>query len=239
MSGAPGDRLRASWDTNAAAWTEAVRSGAIASRRLATDAAVIEAALTRRPASALDVGCGEGWLVRVLAARGVRTVGVDGSEGLVAAARAYPTEPRPAHVPPPVFETMTYEALAAGARPPGAPFGVVVCNFALLGDDLAPLLRALRGLLAPDGALVVQTVHPWSVDGPYTDGWRTETFAGFPVPFPEPMPWFFRTLASWSGVLRAAGFVVERIEEPVHPDTLRPLSLLVTAVSGVRMSDVG
>lgn len=66
------DRLVASWDANAAAWTDAVRSGQIASRRLATDAAAVDAvvrAVDGRVARVLDVGCGEGWLSRALADR--------------------------------------------------------------------------------------------------------------------------------------------------------------------------
>ena len=60
-------------------------------------------------------------------------------------------------------------------------FDAVACNFALLDEDLAPLLQAVRGLLAPGGRLVVQTVHPWGACGeePYRDGWRLETFEGF------------------------------------------------------------
>jgi hypothetical protein len=44
-----------------------------------------------------------------------------------------------------------------------------------------PLLAAARARLARGGALVIQTVHPWTArgDAPYADGWRTETFAGF------------------------------------------------------------
>src|SRR5687768_1888520 len=80
--------LQASWESNAEAWTAAVRSGAIESRRLATDKAIVTAALTLKPAKVLDLGCGEGWLAGALAQHGLETVGIDGSASLIAAARS-------------------------------------------------------------------------------------------------------------------------------------------------------
>ncbi len=41
------------------------------------------------------------------------------------------------------------------------------------------------------------------------------------------MPWYFRTTASWIAAAREARLVVDRLEEPTHPDTGKPLSLLL------------
>lgn len=57
-----------SWRKNVESWTSAVRERRIDSRRLATDQAIIDATLSRSPHSVLDLGCGEGWLVRALGA---------------------------------------------------------------------------------------------------------------------------------------------------------------------------
>ncbi|MEW5305968.1 MAG: hypothetical protein WDW36_008476 [Sanguina aurantia] len=76
------------WHANAAPWTVAVRAGDIASRRLVTDAAIIDAVLARAPRTVLDVGCGEGWLARALACRDIDVTGIDVVQALIDQARA-------------------------------------------------------------------------------------------------------------------------------------------------------
>ncbi len=214
-------RLLASWDTNAAAWTDAVRNQRIPSRRAGTDAAILAACARYDARAVLDVGCGEGWLARALATPARRVTGIDGSAELVARAAATDSTAR--------FEVVGYDALASDATVVAGPWDLIVCNFALLGDPLVPLLRALSLRLAPGGRLLVQTVHPWMAmgDGQYANEWREENFQGFGVEFPSPMPWFFRTLGSWVAQLGDAGLVIDTLDEPVHQDTGRPLSMLL------------
>lgn len=216
-------RLARSWEANAEPWTRAVRSGSIHSRRVATDAAVLQAIRDRAPKRVLDVGCGEGWLVRALAEEGIEARGVDGSAALIARARAAGGGE---------FEVRSYRELATDPASNDARYDAIVLNFALFEEDLVPLLRSLRRRLAPGGALIAQTVHPWSDagrGGAYQDGWRTETFAGFEG-FAEPMPWYFRTLASWVRAFTGSGYRLEEIREPADPSTLEPLSLLIVAL---------
>lgn len=214
-----GGDLERSWIANADAWIAAVRGRTIESRRLATDHAIVEAVLRRNPGRVLDLGCGEGWLVRALARRGVESVGVDGSRPLVDAARAAGEG---------VFHACSYAEFAAVPGCFGRRFDVVTANFALLDAEPAALLRALRSALAPGGALVIQTVYPWAVGGEYRDGWRTEDFNGFGGGW-QAMPWYFRTLESWFALLQDAGYAIVQLSEPRHPDTGAPLSLLFVA----------
>jgi SAM-dependent methyltransferase len=197
-----------------------VRDARIESRRLATDTAIVSAVLEGSPRSVLDVGCGEGWLARALAEHGVDVVGVEASAPLVAAARAGGGGR---------FLLRSYAEIAADPASLGTGFDAAVFNFALLEEEAAPVLDAVRRLLAPGGALYVQTVHPWTAcgDAAYRDGWRTETFAGFGAAFPEAMPWYFRTLASWGSLRRRRGNPEREVREPAHPETGRPLSLLL------------
>jgi hypothetical protein len=104
-----------------------------------------------------------------------------------------------------------------------------VANFAILDDDLHPLLSAVSRLLTSDGSLVIQTVHPVFAAGGerYVDGWRTETFQSFEGEWPKPMPWYFRTLSTWVSELGANGWTIAAMREPLDAQGVRPLSLIL------------
>ncbi len=213
--------LEQSWDANAPAWIAAVRSGAIASRKLATDAAILDAVTALAPRRVLDLGCGEGWLARALATRGIVVVGTDASPVLVEAAREAGGGS---------FHLLSHADLVADPTRAGRDFDAIVANFALLDDSVVALLAALGEIIAPGGALVVQTLHPLGAGPPYRDGWRVEHFHGFgDAGSWQPMPWYFRTVGSWLTLLRAAGYDLLSLDEPLHPETALPLSLLLTA----------
>ena len=217
----PSDELRRSWSTNAAAWSATVRERKIESRRVATDDAVLDTVTAFCPQTVLDLGCGEGWLARALAERGMQVTGIDGSHELIAGARASGGAD---------FHAISYEELIANPAILGATFDLVVANFSLLDEMLAPLLGAIRSLLKPNGVLVIQTVHPvFAAGGAYQDGWRVETFASFGGAFAAPMPWYFRTLTSWIAVLADCGFTLRAMREPLHPERLQPLSLILSS----------
>lgn len=216
------EELKESWSSNAEAWTRAVREERIESRRLATNAAIIEAVAARPRCRTLDLGCGEGWLARELAQRGFDVAGVDGSAELVSKA---------AELGGGLFRTLSYEEITTRPDTLEGPYDNIVCNFSLLGEELRPLLMALRSQLSDSGCLSIQTLHPHAAVGnePYRDGWRVESFAGMGDASWTPMPWYFRTIASWFNELGEAGYHILTLNEPVHPVTGRPLSLLLRA----------
>lgn len=218
------DRLKQSWVANADAWRDAVRERRIESQEVATDAAVLGAVLDADPTRVLDVGCGEGWLCRVLAEGDVEAVGVDASEPLIDAARGRGGGP---------LHVASYAEIADDPIRLGSAYDVIACNFALLDEELQPLLRALHALCTPAGRLVIQTVHPWTACGnqSYTDGWRTEDFRDLGGAFDEPMPWYFRTLGSWIAALHKADWQIRALNEPRHPKSGTLLSLLLTCSS--------
>ena len=221
MSGRePEAHILESWRANATPWTLAVREQQIESRRLVTNQAIIDAVVSRAPRTALDIGCGEGWLVRVLADRGIATIGVDAVPGLIDAARRAGSGD---------FRVATYDEIARGALA-GVRVDMAIANFALLGaESVERLVGAVPSLLAPGGAFIIQTVHPLMVTGdlPYQDGWRDGSWSLAHLDFSDPAPWYFRTIGGWLRLLVGAGFRVVHMDEPLHPATHQPASLIL------------
>lgn len=213
------EKVIESWGRNAAPWTTAVRGGEIESRRLVTNQAIVDAVRSRQARTGIDIGCGEGWLVRAL--DGIAMTGVDVVPELVAMARASGGGN---------FDVLSYEDIAAGKL--DQAFDVAVCNFSLIGEAaVANLLQAAPSFLNRDGALIVQTLHPHLAcgDAPYRDGWREGSWAGFSADFTDPPPWYFRTLESWVRMFADAGLQLVEMREPVHPATGKPVSVIFIA----------
>ena len=213
------ERIVESWSRNSDPWVAAVRGKEIASRALVTDAAIVAAVRACAPRTGVDLGCGEGWLVRALPE--VEMVGVDATPGLVDAARASSGSPDD-------FRVMSYEEIAVGKLQLASD--VAICNFSLIGEtSTAGLLRAAPSYLRPGGTLIVQTVHPLVScgDAPYVDGWREGSWAGFSSDFADAPPWYFRTLASWVALFVDSGLRITGLREPTHPETGKPVSLIL------------
>ena len=214
-------RILESWHKNALPWTSAIRRGQVESRRLVTNRAIVDAILSRSPSSVLDVGCGEGWLARELAAHGVRVTGIDVVATLIERARdAGGGE----------FHVASYDDVAAGRF--RTLVDLVVCNFSLLGgESVDRVLAAVPDLLTENGSFIVQTVHPVVACGtlPYEDGWRAGSWDGFGSDFTDPAPWFFRTLETWRRLFVENGFDSLEIREPVHPIRNQPASVIFIA----------
>ncbi|MEP6885123.1 MAG: methyltransferase domain-containing protein [Gammaproteobacteria bacterium] len=222
MKGPP-DALEAqiirSWNTNARPWARAIQAASIHSRKLVTDAAIVDAVLSIRPGRVFDLGCGEGWLARALSASGIEVTGVDAVPELIAEA-----EQRGGGL----FQVSDYGAIAHRQLQCG-PFDAAVCNFSLLGEEsVESLLGAVAHYLDAAGHLVVQTLHPAAACGehPYRDGWRAGSWSGFGAEFSDPAPWYFRTLASWVSMLRRNGFEILECREPTARDAIAPASVI-------------
>ena len=207
------------WSRVGDAWTRVVRERGIESRRLVTDAAIIDCIVAEAPRRVLDIGCGEGWLARALAPRGITVDGVDVDAGLVERAREGGGGD---------FSVASHAAIATGAIQ--RRYDACICNFSLIGArSVDELIAAVPTLLVPGGALIVQTLHPASASEgqPYRDGWRSGSWAGIAGDFGDPAPWYFRTLESWVEAFVQAGFRISALREPVHPHSGRPASLIL------------
>jgi 2-polyprenyl-3-methyl-5-hydroxy-6-metoxy-1,4-benzoquinol methylase len=216
------EKIVESWRKNSSQWSEAVRGGHIESRKLITNKAIVEAVLSHSPDSVLDIGCGEGWLIRELASRVPNLVGVDVVPDLIEQAEKAGGGR---------FLVASYGDIAAGAVE--GSFDVVVCNFSLLGkESVETLFEAIPANLKAGGVFIVQTPHPVAAsDLPYIDGWRDGSWAGFGPDFVDPAPWYFRTLGSWVALFSDNGFQIREMHEPIHPRTHKPLSVIFTGVN--------
>lgn len=214
-------RILRSWQKNASPWCEAIAGSQIESRRLVTDDAVINAITALGGHSLLDIGCGEGWLARVLAKSGYAVTGIDAVEALVAKASQGGGGR---------FIRLDYGELSP--QLPGGCFDVLVANFSLLGRESVEQVVSVAGaLLNPGGHFVVQTLYPPGAcgDQPYEDGWRTGTWEGFGEAFSDPAPWYFRTIDSWLALLQSCGLELVQQIVPRHPGDLRPMSVIFVA----------
>ena len=209
------------WQENAAPWTEAVRGRKIESRNLVTDAAIIDAVMSRKPKSVLDIGCGEGWLSRALADRGLTCIGVDVVPDLIEKARTLGGGD---------FRVASYEQIAEGGL--NVKVDAAVANFSLIGGEAVDsMIARIPELLNRKGSVIIQTPHPVIAGGddPYVDGWREGSWAGCGDSFSKAAPWYFRTVNSWVKLLRGSGLQIAELREPAHPVTLKPASLILIA----------
>jgi 2-polyprenyl-3-methyl-5-hydroxy-6-metoxy-1,4-benzoquinol methylase len=209
-----------SWEKNAENWIQAVRGGSIPNRKAGTDKAIVDAILRCAPKRLLDVGCGEGWLVRSIVAKTVcEAVGIDASQRLIRAARAADPKSR--------YEVLNYDDLLAGQDDLGDGFDVIAFNYALFDDAAASLLGGLKHRLSPGGAMIIQSLNPGAIEAAKSDAWRIEGFASFEGRDWTPMPWFFRTVESWRQVIEDAGLTLRKLSEPTAGPEQPALSLLM------------
>lgn len=173
--------------------------------------------------TALELGCGEGQNSRWLARRGLHCVAVDISEGQLAYARK-DAEEEGLSID---FRVGTIEAF----DPAGATFDLITSShaFEFVANPFEQVKR-IATWLKPGGTLMISTVHPvyngeW-VAADEEDG--SETWGRLLVNYFSPVddvreqpsgagePVVSRAypVSAWFNAFRAAGLVVERLEEP-------------------------
>lgn len=165
----------------------------------------------------LDAGCGTGVYAEWLLDHGAEVVGVDVNESMLAFARERVGGRAALHL--------------GDLRAPlpflaGESFDVVLCSLVLhyVAEWAAPLATFAR-VLRPGGALVLSTGHPL-VEPPAEDGdyfaveLSGETWRGFGGE-PVYVPFYRRPLGAITGPLADAGFLIERLVEPMPTEPFR------------------
>ena len=214
--------LRAAWEAEARNWIRWARApGHDSYWHFHRDAFL--AGLPKPPRRVVDVGCGEGRLVRDLKDLGYEVIGVDGSPSLIEAAR----EADPGG---------EYHVADAAALPvPDSIAGLVIAFMSPQDiDDLDAAIHEMARILAPGGQLRMALVHPinsaggftsrepdavFEIRGSYFDERRyADTFEreGLAMTFAS----VHRSLERVARAVFAAGLVIDYLAEP--PDTSAP-----------------
>lgn len=113
-----------------------------------------------------DLACGEGFLSRILAARGARVTGVDLSRILLGHARRHSQQANISYI---LDDAQSLNCITT------ASMDAVVCNMALMDiPDLSATFTSVRRILVDEGAFVFQILHPcfftpFNVDTPTVD----------------------------------------------------------------------
>lgn len=212
-----------SWRKNVAPWVSAIKNDEINSRVEVTNHAILEAIFSYEPSNLLDVGCGEGWLIREASNAGIVCTGID----------VVPEFYEDVENSGGKFKLLPYEEFGPEAF--DEAFDVIVCNFSLLGkESVEHVIQQSADVLNSHGVLIVQTVHPVEASSPdnYVDGWRKGSWQEFGEDFVDPPPWYFRTIDSWNALFRLAGFDSLKVTEPSHPETGARMSVIFEARRG-------
>jgi len=211
-----------SWKINAGNWINVIESNGIESRKLATNKAILEAVCEAKPATVLDVGCGEGWLAKELHDKGIKVTGVDVIPELIEKTKQKVTGD---------FYVASFEDIYLNKIGFSNLFDAIVINFALIGKESTEnLLTSLPRHLSNNGELFIQTLHPYNRKSmnDYITGWKEGSWDGLGDQFTQPYQWYFRTLEDWLLLLDKYGFTKIEIAEVLHPNTSSPLSIIFT-----------
>ncbi|MES2881710.1 MAG: class I SAM-dependent methyltransferase [Bacteroidota bacterium] len=214
------EKIISSWQSNANAWVATIDGNEIENRQLATNNAFVECINRFAPKNIIDIGCGEGWLCRVLANEGIDAVGFDAVPKLIERARELGGA---------TYSVATYRELANMKDLSKNAYNAVVINFALIDkEDTEMLVAAIPKMLKRNGRLFIQTLHSFNLgaDEKYVSGWKEGSWTGMKQTFVAPYQWYYRTVGDWVSLITNAGFSIEEINEPLHPVTKKPLSLL-------------
>ena len=132
------------WDELAEAWIAAVGEGGDWARQHVLDPALLERIAQRCYRRALDVGCGEGRMCRMLQARAIPAVGIDPTAALLERARA-------------LDPGGDYRAAGAEALPfADEEFDLVLSCLTLIDiPDFRQALREMVRVLEPGGTLLI------------------------------------------------------------------------------------
>jgi SAM-dependent methyltransferase len=222
------------WDAKATDWDAQVGEDGDANRQQNSDPVLWRMLGPVRGRRVLDAGCGTGYLSRRLAREGASVTGVDLSAAMVALAERKAHE-RNLSIDHRVASTSSLHGLE------DASFDAVVSNYVLMdAPDLPGAAQAIARVLKPGGVAVSIFSHPCFPQAHFSRS-SNERFNRYDWPFDyfEPQrrvdpawrhfsgsfTWFHRPLSHYTRVFRAAGLLIDEIDEPSGDGQQRPYSI--------------
>ena len=223
------------WERNAAAWIELSRAGHDVYRDALNTPSFLEMLPPVSGLTGLDLGCGEGTNTRRVAALGAHMTAVDIAPSFIEAARVVEADD-------PLGIAFSVEDATNLPFPGGAfDFAVAFMSFMDMPDQAQALGEAHR-VLVDGGFLQFSILHPCFVP-PHRKSLKTENGETYAVQVAEyfrrtngevetwtfssaspeelerhepfQVPRFHRTLSDWIGMISAAGFRLEALNEPM------------------------
>lgn len=207
-----------SWNKNARQWNILIEENKLESRRMVTNQAIVDVLLSLKAKHMLDMGCGEGWLVRKMNEEGIKCHGIDGSSELIKLAQEKGEG---------TFQSISYGDIISGCMIESSPFDTVVFNFALFDEKtIAPLLQSLRTHLHSNGKVVIQSLHPDAMPASKKSRWEANVWQGLPGDFEDTYAWYLRSIEDWKALFDSCKYMLEKIIEPKHPQNQQAVSVI-------------
>lgn len=219
--------LNDAWNQNAKKRHEQITSGLDISYSNVLERTILKV-VRRLPShesfNVLDMGCGTGVLTRSLSDIVNKITGIDPSADSIQIAKAYTVNKKNI-----ALENIAIDDYALHAD---GIFDLVVANMSLQAiEDLSAAISSISVCLKSQGYFVFSIPHPcfWALykQESFVTGYKYSissrhelvfTISKDRNPLPEPVPYFHRSLETYSMSLAENRFVVERMYEP-FPDT--------------------
>lgn len=227
------------WQKNANFWIKIIRENLDPFRLKVTNRAILESLKDKKNLRILDIGCGEGYLCRILAKKGHRIFGIDFCPELIKAAKDLEKR-RPLGIGYSIGDFRK-------TKFPSLYFDAIISHHTINEiENPEEAFKEFSRILKKDGRLILLFLHPCFEIDPkiYFQKAKIKKSYYLVSGIKSPSPYFYLhlPLSEWIELLTRYGFLIKKIKEP-HPSLKllkknkwwkehfeRPLFILIEAV---------